>query len=231
MRRLGAVLIGLVLAAGAAGNAGAEEATFDVTLRGVKVAELQVAGSEGGDSYSVAVAIRSDGLAGVVRRFRFQSSSAGRLDDGFRPLRYAETVDTGKRQSEAEIVYKRGVPQVIRYASPRPDTAEVLDPATQGGTLDPATALYAGLRDRAPGAACALDIAVFDGRRRSETRIAGEGLVCTGTYRRVAGYTPDEMAERSVFPLEVVYAAEGDVLRVIEASAQTIYGKVRLKRR
>ena len=229
--RLGVMGVAAALWLAANGVVQAEEVVFDVSLQGVKVAELRLDGTVRGDRYRVAVMIRSDGLAGVVRRVRFQSRSEGRLAGGFQPASYAETVDTGRRQSAAEMAYDAGVPQVLRYDSPRPETAEVLDPATQGGTLDPATALFAGLRDRAAGAPCALDIAVFDGRRRSTTQITGDGATCRGEYRRVAGYAPEEMAERSVFPLEVVYEPQGDVLRVVEATAQTIYGKVRLKRR
>jgi hypothetical protein len=39
------------------------------------------------------------------------------------------------------------------------------------------------------------------------------------------------MAERTRFPIEITYAPEERVMRVIAASVQTVYGKVRLKRR
>ena len=226
------ILPGMVLVCGfSAGMGLAEEATFDVTMAGVRVAEMTMTGDVSGNSYDVRVMIRSDGLAGIVKRIRFQARSEGQVASDFAPSRYTEQADTGRRQSVVEITYERGVPQVMTYTSPRPDGPDLVDPATQGGTLDPATALFAGLRDLPAGQECNADIAVFDGRRRSVFALSGNGAVCTGDYRRIAGYTPAEMAERSSFPLEVVYVVEGEVMRVVEASVQTLYGKVRLKRR
>ena len=216
-----------------AGVAAAEEAVFDVTLAGVQVAEMTIASDLSDTRYGVRVMIRSDGLAGIVKRIRFEARAEGRIakGGGFDPALYAEKADTGRRQSQVEIVYDDGVPKVITYTSPRPDGPELLDPAQQGGTLDPATAMIAGLRDLPAGRGCGVEHTVFDGRRRSAFSLDGDGVTCTGSYRRVAGYTPEEMAERTRFPLEVIYEPQGDGLRVIEASVQTIYGKVRLKRR
>ena len=214
-----------------AGMALAADTTFDVTLAGVQVARMTVAGDVTGGAYQTQVSITSDGLAGLFKRIRFQAQAEGTVGDAFMPARYTERADTGRRQSQVEMVYADGVPKVVTYASPRPDGPNLLDPATQGGTLDPATALFAGLRDLPAGQGCAVGFVVFDGRRRSAYALSGDGLRCTGEYRRIAGYTPEEMAERSRFPLEVVYEARGDALRVVEASVQTVYGKVRLKRR
>jgi len=224
----------MALACGLSAGAGlAEEAQFDVTLAGIQVAEMTLTGDVTDDRYAVQVMIRSDGLAGIVRRIRFEARADGMAatGPGFAPARYAEQADTGRRQSQVEMVYDGGVPRVLTYSSPRPDGPEVLDPGTQGGTLDPATALFAGLRDLPAGQGCNLEFAVFDGRRRSAYSLSGDGVTCKGDYRRIAGYTAEEMAERSRFPVEVVYAPEADRMRVVEASVQTIYGKVRLKRR
>lgn len=218
-----------------AGVALAEDAVFDVSLAGVRVAEMTVASKIAGDRYGVSVLIRSDGLAGVVRRIRFDARAEGRITgrpgSGFAPARYSEQADTGRRQSQVEMVYDRGVPQVVTYSSLRADGPDLLDPMAQEGTLDPATALFAGLQDRAAGQACAVSFEVFDGRRRSAFALSGEGMTCNGDYRRIAGYTAEEMAERVRFALEVTFAPHADAVRVVEATVQTVYGKVRLKRR
>ncbi len=233
MRAVLRAVLGLAIVCGvASGAARAQDATFDVTLAGVRVAEMTIDSMVGDGRYAVVVMIRSDGLAGVVRRIRFESRAEGRITrDGLVPDRYSDRADTGRRQSQVEMVYDAGVPSVLTYTSPRPDGSDLVDPATQGGTLDPASALFAGLRDRPTGQGCDVAFAVFDGRRRAAYAASGDGAVCTATYRRVAGYTPEEMAERSRFPLELVYAPKGDAMQVVEASVQTIYGKVRLKRR
>lgn len=227
------ILLGLAVVCGATvGAARAQDVTFDVTLAGVRVAEMTVDGKTADGRYGVAVTIRSEGLAGVVKRIRFESRADGRVaSGGFVPARYREQADTGRRQSQVEMVYDGGVPRVVTYTSPRPDDADLLDPATQGGTLDPATALFAGLRDLSAGQGCTTEFTVFDGRRRAVYSLAGDGTTCTGSYRRVAGYSPAEMAERSSFAIEVTYALAGARLQVVAASVQTIYGKVRLNRR
>jgi len=221
----------LALLFGLPGSAGAEEARFDVLLAGVRVAEISLTGTEADGRYAVDLSVRSEGLAGIVARIRFRATAQGLLAEEFVPTRYSEKADTGRRKSDVEMVYDRGVPEVITYVSPRPDGPDLLDPAAQGGTLDPATAMFAGLRDLPAGQNCAVRFDVFDGRRRSTYAQSGEGGVCRGLYRRIAGYTAEEMAERTRFEIEMIYAPEGDGLRVIEASLQTIYGKVRLKRR
>jgi len=209
----------------------ADVARYDVTLQGVRVAEMTLTTTLTETTYDVRLMIRSEGLAGVVNRFRFESIAKGRIGQTFAPDRYTETADTGRRLSQVEMTYIKGIPEILTYTSPRPDGAELLNPADQSGTLDPATALFAGLRDLAVGQTCTTAFTVFDGRRRAAVTLSGDGSACTGEYRRVAGYTPEEMAERTRFALEILYAPDGETLRVTEASVQTIYGKVRLKRR
>ena len=64
------------------------------------------------------------------------------------------------------------------------------------------------------------------------TGISGAGLViCDGRFRRVAGYRPADLEERRSFTLRLVYAPEGAGFVLREAEVQTLYGKVRLKRR
>lgn len=225
------LLHGLVAALSLGFPAMAEVASYDITLQGIRVAEMTLTAATTATTYDVRVAIRSEGLAGIVRRIRFDSAANGAWGAPMSPIRYTETADTGRRQSQVEMVYDGGTPTIVTYTSPRADGPELLNPADQTGTLDPATALFAGLRDLPAGQTCTTAFAVFDGRRRASVTLTGKGTTCTGEYRRIAGYTPDELAERTRFPLEILYAPEGDTLRVIEASVQTIYGKVRLKRR
>ncbi len=209
----------------------AEVARYDVTLQGIRVAEMTLTTTLTETTYDIRVMIRSEGMAGVVKRIRFESTATGRIRQTFAPDRYTETADTGRRQSQVEMTYTAGTPTVLTYTSPRPDGPEVLDPADQTGSFDPATALFAGLRDLRVGQTCTTAFTVFDGRRRAAVTLSGDGSACTGEYRRVAGYTAEELAERTRFALEILYTPEGDTLRVTEASVQTIYGKVRLKRR
>jgi hypothetical protein len=99
------------------------------------------------------------------------------------------------------------------------------------------TSLYAVLRDVPRDAACTARFVSFDGRRRTETALLsatpqGDGLICAGLYRRVAGYSPEDMAERSQFPFTITYAPVPDGrLRVVEVTLDTTYGRALMKRR
>ncbi|MFN4160030.1 MAG: DUF3108 domain-containing protein [Gemmobacter sp.] len=245
-----AVLFGLVaitppVQAQTAASAGAADAgaardvhVYDVTLRGIRAAEVSVDAEQAGNGYRVRAVIQTTGLGSAVRRVRFVAEATGTTRNGrYRPTRYSEDADTGKRQSVSVIEYTRSVPRVVAYRSEQDHRASTVDPATQGGTLDPMTSLYAVLRDTPREAACTASFASFDGRRRTETRLIaatpkGDRLICQGEYRRIAGYRPEELAERSRFPFTLTYAPLPDGrMRVAEVSLDTLYGKAVLKRR
>lgn len=212
--------------------------SYEVSLRGIRAGILTIDGEQKGTAYRAAARIESTGLGAAIRRVRFIAETTGTLRDGrYRPARYAEDADTGKRHSVSVIEYRRGVPKVVSYRADRDHRLATVDPATQGGTLDPITSLYAVLRDTPRDAACTARFASFDGRRRTETallsaRAQGEHLICQGLYRRIAGYAPEELAERAEFPFTLTYAPAPDGrMRVIEVALDTTYGRAVMRRR
>ncbi|MBC7141795.1 MAG: DUF3108 domain-containing protein [Rhodobacteraceae bacterium] len=237
-RFLAPLAISLFLAAGSAGADQQDSAVFDLTLKGIHAGTLSISGAIEGRSYAVSGVLKSGGLLALVRKVRYDARARGTVSDGrFTPSRYEEDADTGKRQSQSVMAYKAGVPQVKVYNPPKSPRPGDVDPATQGGTVDPLTALYAALRDVPEAEACNRKFVLFDGRRRSqvvlaEPKPAKGGIVCAGEYRRLEGFSAEEMADKSRFPFTMAYAPLGDGrLRVTEISMDTIYGKGRLKRR
>ena len=235
---LAPLAIALVLAAGSAGADQKDGAVFDLTLKGIHAGTLSISGAIEGRSYAASGVLESGGLVALVRKVRYDARVYGTVSgDRFTPSRYEEDADTGKRQSQSVMDYKAGVPQVKVYNPPKSPRPDDVDPATQGGTVDPLTALYATLRDVPKAEACNRKLALFDGRRRSQVVLsapkpANGGLVCTGEYRRLEGFSEKEMAEKSRFPFTMTLAPIGDDrMRVTEISMDTIYGKGRLKRR
>ncbi|MEI2807752.1 DUF3108 domain-containing protein [Albidovulum sp.] len=234
-----AATLAVVVAAGGATADQQDNAVFDLTLRGLYTGTLSVAGAIEGKSYAASGMLKSGGLVALVRKVRYDARARGSLSKGrFTPARYEEDADTGKRQSQSVMDYRAGVPQVKVYTPPKPPRPGDVDPATQGGTVDPLTAAYAALRDVAPAEACRLKLVLFDGRRRSQVVLADPkpasdgGLTCTGEYRRLEGFSAEEMADKSRFPFTLTYAPLPDGrLRVMEISMDTIYGKGRLTRR
>jgi hypothetical protein len=216
----------------------AETLAFDVALAGLRAATLEIEAEVAGRRYALAARLRTTGIAGAVRRVRYAATASGRLDGGApRPEAYAEDLDTGRRTASTVIAYAGGVPAVTAREAARPDRAAPVDPASQRGALDPLSALWAGLADRRPDEGCPSPVAVFDGRRVAATRFdpplrEGGRMLCRGVFRRVAGYPPEDMAERRQFAIAVTYApAGGGRLRAVEVRVETLYGQAVLKRR
>lgn len=233
-----AAMAGLVFLAATGTGRADDQAIFDISIRGLRAGTLTIAGSENATSYAVSGRLASAGLVGMVRRVSYDASARGALKGGrFAPRSYSERADTGKRQSEAQMDFKRGVPQVkvqIPPIIPRPND---VDPASQGGSVDPLTALYATLRAVEKGEECKVSVKMFDGRRASSITLAapetdGEAVICRGEYRRVAGFSEKEMAEKVRFPFTLVYLPREDGrMQVVEVTTDSLYGKARMVRR
>jgi hypothetical protein len=236
-----AVAVMAALALAAPGGAVRAEApvVFDLTIRGIEAATLSFTGTVEDGRYSVAGVLQSAGLVGVLRRIRYEGQSRGSVRGGrFTPAIYVENAETGRRSSVGEMRYRRGVPQVKAYDPPRPEGEAGLDPAAQGGTVDPLTAMFAVLRDVPQGQECNLALTLFDGERRSEVRVGApapgpEGvLTCPGEYRRLAGFSAEDMAERTRFPFAlVVTPVAGGLARVTEVRMDTLFGRAVMTRR
>lgn len=236
MRRGLGLVAGIVLSAGA-GQA-AETAVFDIALRGIPAATLRLTGEQSGGRYAVAGRLESAGLVAMVRKVRYDAAAQGAVSGRrYTPSRYSEQADTGRRQSSAVMEYRRGVPQLKRYDPPRDAGETVLDPATQGGTVDPLTALFAALRDVPAGEECNLKLAMFDGKRRSQLVLgapkpAEGGVTCAGEYRRLEGFSAEEMAEKPRFGFTMALTpAEGGLMQVQRVRTETIYGPAVMTRR
>jgi len=233
-----AVFLALMIFAAPATRA-EDAAVFDFSIQGLRIGTLSFSGQATDGRYAVSGRLESSGLVGMVRKIRYDGQADGSLRNGrFTPGRYSERADTGKRQSEAVMEYRRGVPQVKVYNPPRPPGSDSgLDPATQGGTVDPLTAMFATLRDVPQGQECNRFLTLFDGKRRSQLRLDAPtpvegGITCAGEYRRLAGFSDSDMAEKTRFPftLRLVPGDEG-LLQVAEVTMESIYGNARLKRR
>jgi Protein of unknown function (DUF3108) len=216
----------------------AEPVQFDLQVRGIRAGTLTFEGSAEAGRYAVTGRLESSGLVGLLRKIRYDGQAQGRIaEKRFTPARYVERADTGKRQSEAVMEYRSGVPQVKVYNPPRAPGDGGLDPARQGGTVDPLTAMFATLRDVPAGQECDLALTLFDGKRRSQITLAPPqpregGATCPGEYRRLDGFPAEDMAEKSRFPFTVHLVPGPDgMMRVAEVTMESLYGNARLKRR
>jgi hypothetical protein len=237
--RTAALALWLVLALALPARAQTEiEAQFDVYFSGIRAGLLVFKGLTTDTQYSAAGRLQSTGLLRIVADIRYDASVVGRIRDGrFVPVRYEEVANTGQRVSEAVMEYVDGVPQVKAFAPPRDPKPDDLHPATQGGTLDPASAVFFLLRDVPEAQMCPGAIAMFDGVRRSRLSVEnpqrdGDTVTCSGQYRREAGFADWEMAQKSDFPFTVIYRqGEAGLMTVDQVRIDTLYGTAVLDRR
>lgn len=230
-----------VLSLGLIGPAAAQvetRATYDLTIRGLRAATLTFSAQETRAAYGARAGLQSAGLLRMVKSLGFEASTDGQVQDGrFRPSRYTERVDTGARKSLAELGYNQGVPEVRRVEPQRAARARDVKAATQGGTVDPLTAIFAGLRDQPRATLCSTDDYLFDGRRRSRVVLSkpetkGREVTCAGLYQRIAGFSEGEMAEKTDFPFRITYAPGADgLMQAREVRMETLYGPAVLTRR
>lgn len=213
---------------------GATNAKFSVAIRGLTAGSLTIKGQEAGSSYSTSGVLQSGGLVGLVAKVKYSASAQGSVKGNtFRPARYDEKADTGKRKSNSSMRYKSGIPIVDDF-EPGPNAVE---PSTQKGTVDPMTALYAAFRDVSEAEVCKLKVAMYDGKRRSQVQLKtpradGDMILCDGEYRRLKGFSAEDMAEKTRFPFNLYYAKTQDGrYRVEKVVTQTLYGNAVMKRK
>lgn len=212
---------------------------YDLVTTGITAATLGYSARQEGDRYVVTARFASTGLLALLRRVRFEATSEGRITEGTPlPDRYAAQAEVGRRSGQTVVEYTDGTPQLTVDEPPREPAEWHIDAATQTGTVDPISALFVTLRDAVPGTECNRAFRMFDGRRATEltvgpSRPGAEGtLTCDGEYRRVAGYPPEDMAERTRFPFTLTLTPTADGrLRVVEVTMDSLIGKARLIRR
>lgn len=240
VRTLTAIATGLALALAQPASADqTDHIVFDVLLGGIKAGELSIDGKITSGRYGAKGTMQTTGLAGMLKTIRYDAAAEGSFARGrFMPRSTEVLARRGNSRSRNAVIYKGGVPASVIHEPPRSPRPNDVDPAAQGGTIDPLTALYAVLRDVTPAEACTLSVTMFDGSKRSEVALSapepsGNGVRCTGEYRRLAGFSDKEMAEKTRFPFTLTYAptADGKHLQVVDISTDTILGKGRLKRR
>jgi hypothetical protein len=212
-------------------------ARYDVRVLGIKVGDISLRAVTGGGKYALALKVQTSGLVGLLKRVDFTATSEGRAAGAsLSPRHYVGQGDTGSRVSGVEMTYLKGVPVPLKLSPERAAEPYDVSPADQGGSLDPLTAAYALMRDVAPGKECNRSLHLFDGRRASQVTLGapvreGDQVSCTGEYRRVAGYSPEELAERTATSFTAIFAptASGQ-MRLIEATADSFFARAHILR-
>lgn len=238
MARFPALALILALVAPPAFAETRQQVQFDFEVRGLTVAVLRWSAVETASSYAVTGTIQSTGLAGAIRKMRYDATVRGSVTSrGFAPQRYEQTGGSGKRVTEEVVVWRSGLPVIERQSPPREARDTDADPTKQRGTVDTLTALYATLRDVAPGQECRSSVIIYDGRYRMQLRLSRPqavegGVRCNGEYIRLAGFSPEDMAERTTFPFTLTYQGQAEgKMRVVDVTMDSTFGRARLVRK
>lgn len=235
LRRLAA----LALLALAAAPARAETVRFDLIVAGITAGQLALSAEESGGAYAVRGSARATGPARALVRKTYDGTARGAVAGGtLRPARYDETETERGGTSTAALRFEGGRPVGIELTPPPEPRPWDLDPGAVRGASDPLTVLWAMARPVAAGAACGTRHDIFDGRRLSRLTLsapepAGDGaLTCAARYERLAGYSPEELAERDGARFALRYAPRADGrVELVEMRAPTPLGDAVLRRR
>lgn len=233
-----AVFLGLGLAlvilvadeAQALGGDGTTKASYNVSIKGIRAGRLTISSQIDGANYQVSGLLKSTGIVAAFAQFKLATTATGQLkgDLGLTPRRYSEDRDDGKGQSSQSITYSGGVPKVANQAP-----APALAAHTQGGTIDPMSAIFAAFRDQTAATLCKADHIIYDGKRRTRLRLkpGPDPMTCAGTYSRLGGFSPAKLAKGTHFPMTLQYAAQGDIFQLQTLTVQSVRGRAVFSRR
>lgn len=207
---------------------------FDVKLLGLRAGIIEIAANITDSAYAARTRFRTAGLVGALKRVRADVSVQGRVTDGaLRPRDYSEAIDDGQRVTNVEVRFSPGNPRLVSgdtgSSAPPADTSRLDD------AIDPLTLLYMALRDQPRDGLCRFEADVFDGHRHARItlknrRQQGEAVTCSGSYRRVAGYSDSEHRNRNV-SISVTYVPAGEVMRAERVTFDTRLGPAVMDRR
>ncbi|OSP55692.1 DUF3108 domain-containing protein [Pseudoruegeria sp. SK021] len=215
-----------------------EKGTFDISVLGIRVGVLAFEATTQGDQYEARGSAKATGLMAALFDGGADVVATGRETGGtLKPSTFKEVTNSKKGRVERAFHYRNGIPEITRTPARSKPQKYAAPAAEQAGTVDPMTAAYMILRNQSAQDVCKMNVELFDGNRRSRLTMSsksgsGDEITCTGTYRRIAGFSPKEMAERSSWPVSMNYERMGkDQYALSSAEFSTDFGTARLSRR
>lgn len=219
-------------------SAQAEIITIKLYAIGIKAGTISINATENGQYYAVNGRVTPSALLKVIKEIGFTGSASGKVDNGiYQSKKYAGHLNTGNRQSIVKMHWKGRIPFVDNYQPERARRPYDIVPSKQIGTKDLLTAGYATFKSRSIDKLCNTTHDMFDGRRRSKITLGkpvvkGSIATCTGNYKRIAGFSPNDMQKRVNFPFTIHYVQQNDgTYRFNDFSADATFGKIRAIRK
>ena len=197
------------------------QVAMTVYAGGITMGKVDMDATLRGGEYQVVSNLQTSGIVNAFWQAEIQASSSGRVTDKtFAPALYDSfntRQATGKRQ-QVSLSYEDENPPRL-YADPPYSTSGFeVKPLDAKGTLDPLSALTliaSGVAAK-DGNPCAVNLPVFDGRRRYNVDLAkvrdidikmdnglyqGKAVQCEIRYRPVAGFRQRLLNNNDSFPV------------------------------
>jgi hypothetical protein len=216
----------------------AEVITLNLYAIGIKAGTISINSAENGRSYALRGAVTPTRLLKMIKDIGFNGTASGVVKDGtYQTRKYAGIVRTGNGSSNVKMRWRGRTPILDSYKPGREKRSYDIIPSKQVGTIDLLTAAYATFTSRPADKLCNATHKMFDGRRRSQItlgtpKISGKTATCSGTYKRVAGFSPSDMQKRVNFPFTIRYVQQDDgTYRFQDFTADATFGKIRAVRR
>lgn len=244
---IGLVVLAGMLAAAAAGTAGAQTTyDYDVYVGGSQVADFRITVERSEDSYRIVSETELVGLAALVSDWKSRSEVEGALAGAEPvPVRYASYNLVRGEDRTVEIAYTAGeVSEILVQPTNAEDARDPVSATQRQGSVDPLSAVLA--TTLSPTDCGGGDRRLFDGRRLTEVRVqssaaaeapptdygiyAGPATLCTVTVTRIGGTSREWEGERSgPEELSVWLAPVADDLAVpVRLEAETNWGFMRI---
>ena len=219
-------------------------AQFNVSISGFPVGKVSYEGEADDSSYKIQGFMGSTGFFGLFIGTRYSGAAIGSFrGDLPAPEVFRGRFEQRRQFAQVDIRYNNGLPISVERIPPRPAQPFDATAADARNHVDPISALYHLLRERPQSELCTQSFGIFEGSRTGSIQLSratvdsnGEPLVgrviCNGVYRRDAGFSPEQLAERNEFPFTITFIpTEGDLHVAQEFLAVTEFGLAKAVRR
>lgn len=174
MRRALAALLLLPTPAFAEAAASGMRATYEVHAAGMVVLELEAEVQTEGDRYRVETRLRTRGIARLVASGEQVTRSVGAFAaGGARPTGFTSEGQWRGRMRRIALAWQGPEPRVLELTPPETEEREPVPEALRRGTMDVLSFALAVGRQAGRGDGCAMDAAVYDGRRLTAYAASG----------------------------------------------------------
>lgn len=216
----------------------AETITLNVYALGLSAGTITVHGKEAAKSYAVQGTLAPSALLKAIKDIGYNGTASGIIRNGkFYSRKYAGHNRTGTRNTKVKMHWVGAKPVVDQYAPKREKRSYDITPSQQTGTKDLLTSAYQTFKSADATNLCNTQHHMFDGRRRSllvlgKPKINGKRASCSGLYKRVAGFSPNDMQKKTNFPFVIYYEQRSDGrYHFKQFTADATFGKVRAIRK